>query len=379
MFRLASTGPCSVVQLYLESSQQAVSLLRRLRDAEGRADALSTWRNKSLMRYVGHLSRKDPLYGYLRYDILSRIGVHNTPDFRVFKLNASKKVYLYEDKRSHARVVGKFYGSDSHRSHESARHAVKREYNNLKTARGIGFRGYPHYVARPLGYNTHLNCVLVAEYCFGTQLHEFIVRAIWLGGRDALFQKLTALAYFLATFHNHTANGLGVDFNEDSSYFDHIVNQLTKRGYIGWTESQELYWLRDRWREKRCVWEDQQVLVHGDVTPANISFGDGLWVIAIDLERMKRADRVFDVGRICGEIKHFFMQYSGNKDLAEPFIGHFLWEYACHFPDRQRAFASITRRVPFYMGLTLLRIARNSWVDGHYRRNLVEEAKKTLR
>ncbi len=55
------------------------------------------------------------------------------------------------------------------------------------------------------------------------------------------------------------------------------------------------------------------------------------------------------------------------------------WEYARHFPDRQRAFASITRRVPFYMGLTLLRIARNSWVNGHYRRNLVEEAKKTLR
>jgi prepilin-type processing-associated H-X9-DG protein len=28
------------------------------------------------------------------------------------------------------------------------------------------------------------------------------------------------------------------------------------------------------------MWEDQQVLVHGDVTPANILFGDGLWVIA---------------------------------------------------------------------------------------------------
>lgn len=331
------------------------------------------------MRYVGHLSRKDPLYGYLRCDILPRMGVHGTPDFRVFKLHASKKVFLYEDKHSHARVVGKFYGSDTHRSHESACHDVKREYNNLKTARGIGFRGYPHYVARPLGYNIHLNCVLVAEYCFGIPLHEFIVRAIWQGARDALLEKLTALAYFLATFHNCTANGLGVNFNEDSSYFDHIMNQLRKCGCIGRTESRELYRLRDRWRDKVCVWEDQQVLVHGDVTPVNILFGDGLWVIAVDLERMKRADRVFDAGRICGEIKHYCMQYGGSKDLAEPFIGHFLWEYACHFPDRQRAFASITRRAPFYMGLTLLRVARNSWVNNHYRRTLIDEAKNILR
>jgi hypothetical protein len=156
------------------------------------------------------------------------------PLFRVYKINASKKVYLYEDKRSHARVVGKFYGSDSHRSHESACHAVKREYNNLKTARGIGFRGYPHYVARPLGYNTHLSCVLVAEYCDGTPLDEFLVRAIREGARDALFHKLTALAYFLATMHNRTANGIGLDFNTDGSYFSGITNRLRKCGYIGW-------------------------------------------------------------------------------------------------------------------------------------------------
>jgi hypothetical protein len=73
------------------------------------------------------------------------------------------------------------------------------------------------------------------------------------------------------------------------------------------------------------------------------------------------------------------MQFAGNKGLAEPFIGHLLWEYACHFPDRQSAFASITRRVPFYMGLTLLRIARNSWIADYYRRELIEEAKNTLR
>jgi hypothetical protein len=73
------------------------------------------------------------------------------------------------------------------------------------------------------------------------------------------------------------------------------------------------------------------------------------------------------------------MQEVGDKWLAEPFIGHFLWEYACHFPDRDKAFAAITRRVPFYSGLTLLRIARNTWIGDKYSRQLLDEARKTLR
>ena len=87
-------------------------------------------------------------------------------------------------------------------------------------------------------------------------------------------------------------------------------------------------------------------------------------------------DRVFDVGRIAGELKHFFLMNFPDTFAAEPFIGHFLWEYATHFPDREKAFESVTRRVPFYMGLTLLRIARNFWIDRDYRLQLIGEARK---
>ncbi|MBN2809632.1 MAG: aminoglycoside phosphotransferase family protein, partial [Deltaproteobacteria bacterium] len=118
---------------------------------------------------------------------------------------------------------------------------------------------------------------------------------------------------------------------------------------------------------------------HGDATPENFMAGGGLSIVAFDLERCHRDDRVFDVGRIAGELKHFFLMATGNKYAAEPFIGHFLWEYACHFPDRNRAFGSITGRVPFYMGLTLLRIAHNNWVSPAYRRCLIDEAKACLR
>jgi aminoglycoside phosphotransferase (APT) family kinase protein len=126
------------------------------------------------------------------------------------------------------------------------------------------------------------------------------------------------------------------------------------------------------------MWQDQQVFVHGDATPDNFMFGRGLEVMTFDLERSKRADRVFDTGRIAGELKHFFMRATGDANAADPFIGHFLWEYACHFPDRDSAFASISGRNPFHVGITLLRIARNTWVDAEHRERLLDEAKACL-
>jgi hypothetical protein len=331
------------------------------------------------MNYLGHLPTSDPLYDYLRFDILPQLGVSGTlPDFRVYQIQASNRVFLYKDRRTNTRVIGKYFSSPE-RPPEVTCYRMDREFQNLAYLRSLGFTGYPHYVARPLGQNGLLSCLLVVEFCYGTPFNDFIVRAIQDGARDALFQKLGALASFLATLHNRTGKGVPVDFARECTYFEEITQQLRGWGHIGWEESQELIRLRDRWRDNGSMWEDQQVLVHGDLTPTNILFGDGLWVIVIDLERMKPADRVFDVGRVAAEIKHFFMQYTGDKWLAEPFIGHFLWEYSCHFPDPDRTFCSITRRVPFHMGMTLLRIARNSWITGNYRRQLLDEARKTLR
>jgi aminoglycoside phosphotransferase (APT) family kinase protein len=220
--------------------------------------------------------------------------------------------------------------------------------------------------------------VLVEEFCQGTPLADFIIRAIKRGEREALFQKLTALGSFLAALHNRTAVDSCVDFNKDCGYLEHLMQQLRYSGRVRDGEAREFHRLKERWRDEAFMWEDRQVLVHGDVTPTNILFGEGLWVIVIDVERMKLADRVFDLGRVVGELQHYFMRQSGDKWLAEPFIGHFLWEYACHFPDRHSAFAAITRRVPFYAAITLMRIARNTWVNEQYGHRLLEEARKTL-
>jgi aminoglycoside phosphotransferase (APT) family kinase protein len=64
------------------------------------------------------------------------------------------------------------------------------------------------------------------------------------------------------------------------------------------------------------MWQDRQVWQHGDATPANFLFGPGMDVAAIDLERMKRGDRMFDVGRVAGELLHAFMN-AGDRHRVD--------------------------------------------------------------
>jgi aminoglycoside phosphotransferase (APT) family kinase protein len=330
--------------------------------------------------YLGQLPENDPLHGYLQYEIqpqINRSAGHT--NYEVFKLNGSNDVYLYEDRNTGAKVVGKFFRSSRKQDAGKAVANLTREFDSLCRMREYGLEGYPHHVVRPLGRNSSLNALLVTEYCEGELLSELILSVIKSGDNGRLYRKLTALAYFLSAFHNRSAIGVGVDFHQDCAYMDHLINKLFEINATDWDETRELQWLRDQWRYQPRMWEDQQVMVHGDATPENFMFGGSLSVVALDLERTKRADRVFDTGRIAGELKHFFIQKSGNKYAADPFIGHFLWEYACHFPDRESAFRSITGRTPFYMGITLLRIARNNWIEPDYRRRLIDEAKECLR
>ena len=93
---------------------------------------------------------------------------------------------------------------------------------------------------------------------------------------------------------------------------------------------------------------------------------------------MKSADRCWDLGFIAAELKHHFIWRMDDKWAAEPFIGHFLWQYATNCKDSQ-FFYTLTRKIPLYMALGLLRIARNSWLDDQHRRNLISEAELCLK
>ncbi len=331
-------------------------------------------------KYVGYVDGQDRLHGFLSGILHDQLGVRQRhPEFRAFRLNGSNEVYAYEEKSSRARVICKFYGPRYGWDRDKAARTAYQELESLERLRGYDLVGSPHHVIRPLGVDRDTNGVLAVEYYDGEQFSHAIRRATQHGDDAHLYWRLKALAYFLATQHNRSANGHTVDFDVDTRYFDGLVSRLRKNDKIGQWEADELLWLRDLWRDRPRMWGDRQVWLHGDATPANFLFGHGLDVAAIDLERMGRGDRMFDVGRVAGELQHAFMSATGDRHRAEPFIGHFLWEYSCHFPDRHETFASITSRVPFYMGLNLLRVARNDYVGSDYRRRLVSQAKRLLR
>ncbi len=326
-------------------------------------------------RYVGHLATDDPFYGYLQSLVPQQGAYADNARYRVFRFSDSRDVYLYQEKHTGLRWIGKFFKSD--RPGEAKRRG-ETEFNNLDYLRNIGFSSAPHYVVRPFGFNPFIDNVLVVEFIPEQSLSSIIDNAIHGGNRGRLFRKLSALAHFLAELHNRTAGEYTVDFDDPYHYTASLVQSLIANNGIDRGLLEGFQPLREAWRQRGYMWEDRRVIVHGDTTPANFLFGRANYVIAIDLERMHWADRVFDLGRLCGELKHFFLRATEDPQAAEPFIGHFLWEYARYFPDRESAFYSITRRIPFYMGITLLRIARNTWIDTPYRFRLIREAKQIL-
>ncbi len=94
----------------------------------------------------------------------------------------------------------------------------------------------------------------------------------------------------------------------------------------------------DKWLSKDIIQTAKCSIVHGDATPTNFIFTNTDDIVAIDLERMKICDPAYDIGMVCGELKHAFMWRMSNPYNAEPYIRHFLKSYAEHFKDKKEAF-----------------------------------------
>lgn len=329
--------------------------------------------------YVGHLSARDPLYDFLVKILRERKWLDSrVVSFRVFRFNGTHEVYGYEEKYSGARVICKFYGSRFMSDPGLAAIVAQQESDNLRTLRSFDLTGFPHHVVEPFGVRADINSVIALEYCEGEELTCAIRRATHHHDDAYLFLRLRALAYYLSTQHARTSNDEDVDFSTECNYFDSIVYRLLRCGRIERSDVAELCLLRSRWQDRPHMWQGPQVWLHGDATPGNFLFGEGLRVGVIDLERMRRGDRAFDVGRVAGELQHAFMITTARKSRAEPFISYFFREYCSHLPDSRGVFDSMTARIPFYMGLNLLRIARNDYITEAYGQRLVRQAKRLL-
>ncbi len=188
-------------------------------------------------RYVGYVAGDDPLHGFLSRIIRDRMGVRGgQPAFRAFRLSGSNVVYAYQEKFSRVKIICKFYGPRFGPDLDKAAWKARQEYEGLQTLRRYNLIGSPHHVIRPLDFSRDINGVLAVEYYAGEEFSHAIARATQHRDEAHLYWRLKALAYFLATQHNRTANGDGVDFNADCEYFDTIAGRLGRPTASGRTK-----------------------------------------------------------------------------------------------------------------------------------------------
>ena len=301
---------------------------------------------------------------YLKREILPQIAAPPFGAINAIRMSHQRPVYIYQDEPSQAKIVGKYYQYGSI-DMEEAWHKAEKEYFNIKLLRDqVGMKDNHYNIIVPLGRNKVLSALLVLEKAPGQTLDYYIAKAIFENHNQDLFNKLSDLAHFFVRMHRNSDTGRVVSPKLPQWYLGTLLKTL-KDSLSGFNNHHwEIENLVSIWWNREGMFKDHEVLVHGDATPTNFLFHHKK-VTGIDLEKMKWADRCWDLGFMAAELKHHFMWRANEGRKAEPFIGHFLWEYAVAFGDTS-IFYDITRRLPLYMGLGLLRIARNAWLDEDY-------------
>jgi len=314
---------------------------------------------------------------YLREEIFPQLAPPPYGEIEITSLGAQKPVCLFFEKKKNIMVVGKLFKWGVVPLEDAWLEADK-EYSNLKLLREqLGMDGNADHVVAPLGESKELSALLVTKRAPGQTLDHYITKAIFEQQHDELFQTLSHLARFFARLHEAGKTERQLSPKLTRFYLNSLLDSLNS-GPVDYPERAEIEEYAVRWWNKKSVFtSDRETIVHGDATPTNFLF-DNENVTAIDLEGMKWADRCWDLGFIAAELKHHFMWRTGNGWAAEPFIGHFLWQYSLHYGDTH-FFHTITRKLPLYMALGLLRIARNCYIGDAHIERLTLEAKQCLK
>jgi Ser/Thr protein kinase RdoA (MazF antagonist) len=337
------------------------------------------------MAHQGQLAPDDPLYALLAHtvlrEVLGRPVEH--PIFDVFAVDDKGIIYRYVERTSGADMVCKFFGnrpkiSDNAPSAQHTANVLRREYANLRRVCDLGMDRPPYRVVRPLAFDTDRNYVLVEEYVSGPTLDTFLQQALHEGAHAALAERLADLAAFLAQLHSRSQTDQPVDPAQGFAYLEKVTRQLANQGVIDSALQCRLNELGRGWTQLRVFAAARRVLVHGDVTPINIVFGDDHQVIAIDLERLREDDAAVDLGMAVAELRHAFLRTTHTADGADTFVEHFMQSYAAQRGITGAELDALAVRVRFFAGTMLLRIGRNDWLDMAYRQALATEAEQWL-
>lgn len=317
---------------------------------------------------------------YLAREVFPRLAPPPYGRILVSRLSREKPVFLFRETGRHIAVVGKSFQHGSISLEEGWKNA-EREFLNLGLLRErFGMSDDSCQVVAPLGKNRELRAMVIMEWAPGHSLDYHIAAAVREQRFEGLFDRLGHLARFFSRLHANSQSDRPASVEAAGRYLEGLLDSL-RRGPLGDFQRDAIERYSSRWWDgPGALAGDSEVLVHGDATPTNFLFHHGT-VRGIDLERMGWGDRCWDLGFLAAELKHHFMWRSGNGPAAEPFIGHFLWQY---WLDHSRGggaqtFRDITGRLPLYMTLGLMRIARNDWLDLAHRQNLMREAKRCLK
>jgi aminoglycoside phosphotransferase len=311
---------------------------------------------------------------------LSRLLYPETPGaapdgFVAEPLPSSRPVFRFVSNNGGAAVVGKFFSACPPLT--SADRSLLREYDNYQEAARLGLNGDRGLLPRVLGRDPSSRLGLLLEAIPGPDLDGLIKRAGLEGDAAPLTRGLENLAELLARFHAAPLPPAPVSPAEGLAYLDKLRFQLQGQGLLTLEDAAALAGERAAWGERFSALPDFRVLVHGDATPTNFLFPGGR-AVALDLERLRVADRLWDLSWVAGELKHAWAWRTGGFHGAEPFIRGFFAAYLAALPGGPSLAPRLYSLNPFYMALAELRIARNAYLSREYRGALVAEARLCL-
>jgi hypothetical protein len=297
-------------------------------------------------------------------------------------LPSSRPVYRFNFNGNGRGAVGKFFRASPPAGPQDQ--GLLQEYANYRRAAALGLDNGRRVLPRLLGRRPELGLGLLLEAVPGPDLDCLIRDACLQGETAPLWQGLDSLAGLLALFHSRPLPESPAAGLEALAYLDKLLVQLGGLGLLAPLDQTALAGERTAWAAILSQYPDRQVWVHGDATPTNFLFNDNGGrgcppyghVVAIDLERLRPADRLWDLSWVAGELKHAWVWRTGRPEGAEAAIAHFFRAYLAAAPPGLEK--RLYRLNPFYMALAELRIARNAYLSWDHRRWLVAEARSCL-
>ena len=306
--------------------------------------------------------------------LLTHLGAKGEKSLRMERLRASRPVFRFFLPGDGIGLVGKFFHDLVPAT--SPDRSLLQEYRNYLAAPDLGLTA-GGLIPRLLGQVPGARLGVLLEGIPGPDLDHYLHEAAQRGDLRTCLQKVAELAKLLAFFHTRPLACEPVSSGPGLAYFQKLQEQLGAQGLLSPEETEALAAEGRAWGDRLGVYADRQVLLHGDATPTNFLFPEGR-AVAVDLERLRPGDRLFDLSWVAGELRHAWGWRGRDFGESEAASECFFQSYLAALP----ADADLTRRIfmlnPFYMALAELRIARNSYLTFEYRRALVTEAQRCL-